>query len=49
MGIRVNVTLIFSLAQAILAAKAGATYVSPFVGRYDDNSISGLEPYPLYY
>lgn len=43
MGIRVNVTLIFSLAQAILAAKAGATYVSPFVGRYDDNSISGLE------
>ena len=43
LGIRVNVTLIFSLAQAILSAKAGATYVSPFVGRYDDNSISGLE------
>jgi transaldolase len=42
-GIRTNVTLIFSAAQAILAAKAGATYVSPFVGRYDDNSISGLE------
>lgn len=42
-GIRTNVTLIFSAAQAILAAKAGATYVSPFIGRYDDNSISGLE------
>jgi len=41
--IRTNVTLIFSAAQAILAAKAGATYVSPFIGRYDDNSISGLE------
>ena len=38
-----NVTLIFSAAQAILAAKAGATYVSPFVGRLDDNSIAGLE------
>jgi transaldolase len=43
LGIRTNVTLIFSAAQAILAAKAGATYVSPFIGRYDDNSISGLE------
>ena len=43
MQIRTNVTLIFSAAQAILAAKAGATYVSPFIGRYDDNSISGLE------
>ena len=41
--IKVNVTLIFSAAQAILAAKAGATYVSPFVGRLDDNSIAGLE------
>ena len=41
--IKVNVTLIFSAAQAILAAKAGAYYVSPFVGRYDDNSVSGLE------
>ena len=41
--IRVNVTLIFDVAQAILAAKAGATYVSPFVGRLDDNSIAGLE------
>ncbi len=40
--IRVNVTLIFDVAQAILAAKAGATYVSPFVGRLDDNSITGL-------
>ena len=41
--INTNVTLIFSAAQAILAAKAGATYVSPFVGRLDDNSIAGLE------
>jgi transaldolase len=40
--IRVNVTLIFSQAQAILAAKAGAAYVSPFVGRVDDNSFGGL-------
>ena len=41
--IRTNVTLIFSAAQAILAAKSGATYVSPFVGRCDDNSVAGLE------
>ena len=41
-GINVNVTLIFSQAQAILAAKAGASYVSPFVGRVDDNSFGGL-------
>ena len=41
-GIRVNVTLIFSPAQAILAAKAQAAYVSPFVGRVDDNSFGGL-------
>ena len=40
--ISVNVTLIFSPAQAILAAKAGAAYVSPFVGRVDDNSFGGL-------
>ena len=40
--IRVNVTLIFSAAQAILASKAGAAYVSPFVGRVDDNSFDGL-------
>ncbi len=40
--IKVNVTLIFSQVQAILAAKAGATYVSPFVGRVDDNSFGGL-------
>ena len=40
--VRVNVTLIFSPSQAILAAKAGATYVSPFVGRVDDNSFGGL-------
>tara|TARA_B100001564_G_scaffold326843_1_gene309429 strand:- start:275 stop:961 length:687 start_codon:yes stop_codon:yes gene_type:complete len=42
-NIRTNVTLIFSAAQAILAAKAGAYYVSPFVGRCDDNSVAGLE------
>ena len=41
-GIRVNVTLIFSPDQAILSAKAGAAYVSPFVGRVDDNSFGGL-------
>jgi len=41
--INVNVTLIFSAAQAILAAKAGAKYVSPFVGRLNDNSVDGLE------
>ena len=40
-GIRVNVTLIFSATQAILAAKAGAAYVSPFVGRVEDNSFDG--------
>ena len=40
--IKVNVTLIFSVTQAILSAKAGATYVSPFVGRVDDNSFGGL-------
>ena len=42
-NIRVNVTLIFSAAQAILAARAGAYYVSPFVGRLDDQSVAGLE------
>ena len=41
--IRTNITLIFSSAQAILASKAGATYISPFVGRVDDNSFSGLD------
>jgi transaldolase len=41
-GILTNVTLVFSTSQAILAAKAGATYVSPFVGRVDDNSFGGL-------
>tara|TARA_Y100001963_G_scaffold64847_1_gene90307 strand:+ start:522 stop:1190 length:669 start_codon:yes stop_codon:yes gene_type:complete len=41
-GVRVNVTLIFSPSQAILAAKSGARYVSPFVGRVDDNSYGGL-------
>ena len=42
-GIKVNVTLIFSAPQAVLAAKAGATYVSPFVGRLDDQQVAGLE------
>ena len=42
-GIKVNVTLCFSPTQAILAAKAGATYISPFVGRLDDISTSGME------
>ncbi len=41
-GIRTNVTLIFSPAQALLAAKAGATYVSPFIGRLDDISDNGI-------
>ena len=41
-GIPVNVTLIFSVEQAILAAKAGATYVSPFIGRCEDNNIDGI-------
>ena len=40
--IKINVTLIFSVTQAILSAKAGAAYVSPFVGRVDDNSFGGL-------
>ena len=41
--VRTNVTLIFHAAQAVLAAKAGATYVSPFVGRVDDQGYAGLE------
>jgi transaldolase len=43
MGIRTNCTLVFSAGQALLAAKAGATYVSPFIGRLDDISTDGLE------
>jgi len=42
-GIQVNVTLVFSVAQAILASKAGATFISPFIGRWMDNSIDGIE------
>ena len=42
-GIQTNVTLVFSVAQAILASKAGATYISPFVGRWMDNSVDGIE------
>ncbi|MBQ8817384.1 MAG: fructose-6-phosphate aldolase [Clostridia bacterium] len=43
LGIKTNVTLIFSATQALLAARAGATYVSPFVGRLDDISDSGID------
>src|SRR3954470_12477903 len=42
-GLRVNVTLCFSAGQALLAAKAGATYISPFVGRLDDISMNGMD------
>ena len=41
-GIRTNVTLVFSVGQALLAAKAGATYVSPFLGRLDDIGMEGM-------
>jgi len=43
LGIKTNVTLVFSAAQALLAAKAGATYVSPFVGRLDDIGVPGMD------
>jgi transaldolase len=43
LSISTNVTLVFSVAQAILASKAGATYISPFVGRWMDNSVDGIE------
>ena len=43
LGVKTNVTLVFSPAQAILAAKARATYISPFVGRVEDNSFDGLD------
>ena len=42
-GIRTNVTLIFTANQALLAARAGATYVSPFLGRLDDISVCGIQ------
>ena len=42
-GIRVNMTLVFSVSQAILCALAGATYISPFIGRMDDNSLDGIK------
>ena len=42
-GVRTNVTLVFSASQALLAAKAGATYVSPFIGRLDDNGLDGMQ------
>ncbi|MDR1568161.1 MAG: fructose-6-phosphate aldolase [Streptococcaceae bacterium] len=42
-NIKTNVTLIFSVAQGLMAAKAGATYISPFIGRLDDIGVSGLE------
>jgi transaldolase len=42
-GIKTNCTLVFSANQALLAAKAGATYVSPFIGRLDDINVDGME------
>ena len=42
-NVRTNVTLIFSVSQAILASLAGATYISPFIGRMDDNSLDGMK------
>ena len=42
-GIKTNLTLVFSAGQALLAAKAGATYISPFLGRLDDISVNGLD------
>ena len=41
-GLKVNMTLVFSTSQAILCSLAGATYISPFIGRMDDNSLTGL-------
>jgi len=43
LGIRVNMTLVFSVSQAILCGLAGAMYVSPFIGRMDDNSLDGMK------
>ncbi len=43
LGIRTNVTLVFSAVQALLAARAGATYVSPFLGRLDDIGHNGMD------
>ncbi|UVI31461.1 fructose-6-phosphate aldolase [Paenibacillus spongiae] len=42
-GIKTNVTLVFSVAQGLMAAKAGATYISPFVGRLDDIAVDGMK------
>ena len=42
-GLRVNMTLVFSSSQAILCSLAGATYISPFIGRMDDNSLDGIK------
>ena len=42
-GIKVNMTLVFSVGQAIMCSLAGATYISPFIGRMDDNSLNGLD------
>jgi len=42
-GIKTNVTLVFNVAQGLMAAKAGATYISPFVGRLDDIGVNGME------
>ena len=48
-GIKTNVTLCFSPLQALIAAKAGATYISPFIGRLDDISTDGLNFLSLYW
>lgn len=42
-GIKTNVTLVFSVAQGLMAAKAGATYISPFIGRLDDIGVEGMD------
>ena len=42
-GVRVNMTLVFSVSQAILCSLAKATYISPFIGRMDDNSLDGIK------
>ena len=47
-GIKTNVTLIFTVAQGLMAAKAGATYISPFVGRLDDIGTNGMDINPWF-
>jgi len=45
-GIRINVTLVFTLSQALMACKEGATYISPFIGRWDDIEVKGIRVLP---